>query len=438
MTSNPELHPVTVDLFSYPNAHLLDAILKTTEAREVHALEDIYDVSGIKLWSAGRPVSTHLIEKLSGRKLRKPIELCIYCKDPVATSGALEVLESLLEKSDSLRRLVSPELDAVVKAFRSAQPNPTELLLITVLRHGNREMHTHAVAVTALALAFGASMGYSPMTLQRLVHAGMLHDVGELYLEVALFEGALTPSIERKIMQHPSLGARAARELARLGSDISQAICQSHERLDGSGYPEAADDATVTSLAKPLLVAESIANLLLYAPDGLARASIATRLVPGEFPRELVSTVHARSRISNFADPLTPAARDAVAHNLTWAQEAYIKIRAILESDPEIHGADDSAALYRRIRNVLSVVWKFISATGAVESLVHDSELHPELAPEECESAAVSGEVTYRLHRLSVELCGVLEGEIPSRDRNRIEQVLSILQAGPAFEVRPK
>jgi len=415
------------DLFLYANPHLLEAILRTTEVCEVHASEDIFDIGGIKLWSGGKPVGPHLIERLSNRRLRKPIELCIFCKDPVTVAGILDVMEGLIAENDAFRRLVTPQMDPVVRAIRSTTPNPTELLLVSVLRYGPRQRHSHAAAVTAISLALAAATGMGASALGRLVHAGMLHDIGELYMDPALFEGRLSPSTERQIMEHPMFGAHAVRELVKGGHDVAQAIGQSHERLNGSGYPQAISASGIGTLAQPLIVAEAIAGLLAHDPNGLGRASIATRLVPGEFPREFVNLIHARSRNSVFSEMLSVSARHSIVERLLWAQNAAQKVSEILRSDEGIVLSDEEQRLVDRVDDVLSVVRRSISATGAIESLSDDATRNDERASEEFEAEAVSHEVNYRLHRLSIELNGALERDRTPTGRVQFERAVALL-----------
>jgi len=164
----------------------------------VHASEDTFNANSIKLWAAANSVDARLLERPTARRLRKPMELCIYCKDPVGESETLDAVESVVASDEALRRLISPNMDAVVTSIRDAVPNPAELLPIFVLRYGEREIHRHAVIVTMIAVAIAAACGYSRTALPQLEHAGMLHDVGELYLDPTPFVLAMTSLLLRR------------------------------------------------------------------------------------------------------------------------------------------------------------------------------------------------------------------------------------------------
>jgi hypothetical protein len=154
--------PTPQATFGYANKHLLAAILKTSDSREVHASDDIFSVSGVKLWARGKPVTSQLVQRLAGIHVRKPVELCIYCNDPGSESAVQDTVDRLLAENDALRRLVSPHVDAIREAVRHAIPDPVELLLISVLRFGSREIFTHAVIVMMVTVAPTAASRYSP------------------------------------------------------------------------------------------------------------------------------------------------------------------------------------------------------------------------------------------------------------------------------------
>jgi hypothetical protein len=61
-------------------------------------------------------------------------------------------------------------------------------------------------------------------------------------------------------------------------------VAEHHERLDGSGYPHALQRDAVSPLGRMLAVAEAALAALRSQPQpSLARASVALRVVPGEF-----------------------------------------------------------------------------------------------------------------------------------------------------------
>ena len=75
--------------------------------------------------------------------------------------------------------------------------------------------------------------------LDRLHWAGLLHDVGKLFVpsEILNKPGALTAEEFEVIKQHPGRGAELCEPIRPWLGDWVDAVGQHHERWDGQGYP---------------------------------------------------------------------------------------------------------------------------------------------------------------------------------------------------------
>jgi HD-GYP domain-containing protein (c-di-GMP phosphodiesterase class II) len=73
--------------------------------------------------------------------------------------------------------------------------------------------------------------------VQRLVLAGLLHDIGKTRISIRILDkpGALDPDEWTIMRKHPGWGARI---LAQHGFwDLAPWVAAHHERMDGRGYP---------------------------------------------------------------------------------------------------------------------------------------------------------------------------------------------------------
>ena len=107
---------------------------------------------------------------------------------------------------------------------------------------GMDEPHCDRVAVLAEALARAAR--FSPEHAARVELAGLLHDVGKVFVsrEIVTKPGPLSPSEAAEMARHPQLGADLITDPAL--EDVRRWVLTHHERPDGRGYPLrlAADD----------------------------------------------------------------------------------------------------------------------------------------------------------------------------------------------------
>ncbi len=371
--------------FLRANLHFARALMHASAHCEIHAWEDIYDTAGLKLWARGKRVDAHLLERLSNRTLRKPIELCVHAREPIPGHVA-DLIEAQIAHAPDLALAVAPQAARLLRVVRNLVLNPTELLLLQVLRFAEGDRLAHAARVLALALAqFDADVSEFEW-MQTTAHAALLHDIGELYLPPA---PASTTELSNA-RQHPVIGARVATELARCPAQVGRQIELSHERLDGSGYPNALQGRRVPAYAHALLFAEAIADIVA-GNNGLRRASVRTRLRPGAFA-------------ANMVDGLMPLAQlqpVAVEANILSASEVGARLRelhgqlgrvVVLVKLPFLETEAVRAAAAQWFDFVGPLMWA-LRASGVEDALAMGITLAPNDAGERIELAALLEQV---------------------------------------------
>ena len=108
----------------------------------------------------------------------------------------------------------------------------------------------HCQRLAAYASALGARIGLPEADLAALRRGGFLHDIGKVGIPdaVLLKRGPLSPD-EYKVMQsHTLIGDRLCGELRSLRA-VRPIVRSHHERLDGSGYPDALKGDEIPLLA---------------------------------------------------------------------------------------------------------------------------------------------------------------------------------------------
>jgi hypothetical protein len=159
---------------------------------------------------------------------------------------------------------------------------------------GDRLEHTVGVAMFAMAL--GRRLVPGDIDRHRLLAlAGLVHDVGELYIDPRHLRRGTKLEAEqwRHIVSHPLIADRVLRGMEGAGPAVAQIVLLHHERLDGFGYPRGVSGAELSLDGQILGAAEWLMALVESGLTPLARASVATRIMPGEFCDELIRTVSA-------------------------------------------------------------------------------------------------------------------------------------------------
>jgi diguanylate cyclase (GGDEF)-like protein len=127
---------------------------------------------------------------------------------------------------------------AKVRTSRSAPPR-THDVLMRVLSERTPDLHYHVYGVGQLVRDLGHDFGLDADQLDELLRAAELHDVGKLAIPDAILDkpGPLDDAEWRLMRQHPVIGERILNADPVL-QPIARLVRASHERWDGTGYPD--------------------------------------------------------------------------------------------------------------------------------------------------------------------------------------------------------
>lgn len=115
----------------------------------------------------------------------------------------------------------------------------TRDVLLSVLSERDRGLGEHVASVAELAGRMGRSMGLEDEQLQHLRRAAELHDVGKIAIpDSILFKpGPLDDSEWEYMRRHTVIGERILLSAPSL-EPVAKLVRSSHERVDGTGYPD--------------------------------------------------------------------------------------------------------------------------------------------------------------------------------------------------------
>ena len=150
----------------------------------------------------------------------------------VVAVGDITTVEEVLRAAD--QRLYASKASGRRSAGRQAAD-----ALLQALHERQPELHDHLHGVGDLVTAVGESLGLGAEELDLLKQAGELHDIGKVAIPDSILSkpGPLDEREWEFVRQHPLVGERiisAAPALAQAG----KLVRASHERFDGSGYPD--------------------------------------------------------------------------------------------------------------------------------------------------------------------------------------------------------
>ncbi|MDR3640957.1 MAG: response regulator [Humidesulfovibrio sp.] len=125
----------------------------------------------------------------------------------------------------------------------------------------------HQQRVTRLALAIGQKLDMTEAELETLRIAGLLHDIGKVYVPADFLSrpGLLRQEELSVVQMHPEVGYEILKHLDQ-DWPVAVIIRQHHERMDGSGYPQGLSGRFIVQSARILAVADVVDAMCSHRP----------------------------------------------------------------------------------------------------------------------------------------------------------------------------
>ncbi|OIN98994.1 MAG: hypothetical protein AUJ49_11920 [Desulfovibrionaceae bacterium CG1_02_65_16] len=125
----------------------------------------------------------------------------------------------------------------------------------------------HQQRVAKLACAIGGKLSMSPGDMEGLTVAGILHDIGKIYVpaEILSKPTRLSHMEMALIKSHPEVGFEILREV-NFPWPVARIVLEHHERLDGTGYPAGLKDGEISREARILAVADVVEAMSSHRP----------------------------------------------------------------------------------------------------------------------------------------------------------------------------
>jgi diguanylate cyclase (GGDEF)-like protein len=195
-----------------------------------------------------------------------------------ASYGAILLPEESQDVTEAMQ-LVDQRMYAQKTSGRRSPDRQTRDVLLRALQERNPELAKHHAAVARLAEAMGERMNLAAEERAQLLQAAELHDVGKLAIpeEVLHKPGPLNSKDWEFVRRHPLIGERIIGAAPALAG-AAKLVRSTHERLDGSGYPDGLAGDQIPLGARIIAVCDAftaMTSLRPYAPRRTVPEAIA-------------------------------------------------------------------------------------------------------------------------------------------------------------------
>jgi len=125
----------------------------------------------------------------------------------------------------------------------------------------------HQKRVSILALSIAKEMGLTGEELEAIRIAGLLHDIGKVYVPAEFLSKPTRLEYEEMevIKKHSFMGYDILINI-NFPFPIAEIVYQHHERLDGSGYPRGLVGNEILSEAKIIAIADVVEAMSSHRP----------------------------------------------------------------------------------------------------------------------------------------------------------------------------
>ncbi|QYF95156.1 HD domain-containing protein [Massilia sp. PAMC28688] len=277
------------------NQHYLSKVMGLAEVMDVAASEDILDLRGMKLVAKGARLTRAQQDTLGQHRLRQPLESVLVAEGAADPATIVAHATRILDTSAPLRRIIG--------AVRGGGPTPLALLgamrlgqamrmMLTLVERGGPHALDHSITVSLLSVCMAKQLNLAPDGQMIAALAGLLHDIGELYIDPAYLKPGkrLLPHEWSHLVVHPLIGQVLIGDLESYPAAVGRAVAEHHERADGTGYPRQLHGRELSAAGQAVAVAEMISGVL-QKDLPLERAELALKIVPGEYAHDLLSAV---------------------------------------------------------------------------------------------------------------------------------------------------
>jgi two-component system cell cycle response regulator len=269
---------LTDGLTGLPNRRALLIDLERAEQRARRGNPSVcvlLDLDGFKAYNDafGHPAGDELLSRL-GQRLRRVVadrgfayrlggdEFCVLARceaggesdllaaaraalsesgegfDVTSSAGVVLIPTDASSASDVLQ-IADRRMYADKGRRSSSAGHQSRAVLLRILREREPDHHRHLVGVAELAVAVAREFDMSGEELDEVARAAELHDVGKIAIpeEILRKPGALTPEEWTFVRRHPVIGERILSAAPAL-RPVARLVRSTHERYDGSGYPD--------------------------------------------------------------------------------------------------------------------------------------------------------------------------------------------------------
>ena len=222
--------------------------------------------TGVVLIPKDSVLTKDLIEKLSHHKICAVLIKEKVVQERLRNECFTKEYSKVERKLDRIFEMVKEEgkiesegiVDEIQGFVNEVSRERDILTQMRLLRKKDDYTFNHSLGVSILAITLGKWLNYSQDKILELAITGLFHDIGKLKVsdEIVKKLGKLTKEECSAMKKHSYSGYEMLLETNKFSEDILQGILDHHEKIDGSGYPNALTNDKIHEYGKIIAVCD--------------------------------------------------------------------------------------------------------------------------------------------------------------------------------------
>jgi diguanylate cyclase (GGDEF)-like protein len=190
----------------------------------------------------------------------------------VSASFGAVLLPDEATTTDGALRLADQRLYAQKRVAQDSPDRQIHDALLRVLFECEPALHGHTHQVSELSRTVARRLGLRVDEVEHVARAAELHDIGKLGIPDTILHkpGSLSPEELAYVRKHTLVGARILAAAPALKS-VAALVRASHERWDGTGYPDRLAAEAIPLGARIVAVCDAFDAIISDRPYRLAR-----------------------------------------------------------------------------------------------------------------------------------------------------------------------
>jgi putative nucleotidyltransferase with HDIG domain len=224
--------------------------------------EEVCDVNGIVLIKKDTIINTDLKRSLVDLEIS---DISIY--NPIRKSKDYDKLhkEMLKDIRKSLGEVIFRKeymytkiTQYLARMYESIDNNSIIINALSRIKSIDEYTFTHSINTAFYSMFIAIWMGLDDQQIINATQAGLLHDIGKIYIpnEILNKPGRLSEEEYEIIKKHTLYGYFLLNEFGEFSSEVKRAVLFHHERTDLKGYPLSATSDYVGIISKIVAVAD--------------------------------------------------------------------------------------------------------------------------------------------------------------------------------------